>query len=135
LKKGLQKAVDSVEKRFKKHPLKISDDLHSENDTIRLKLEVFEERPWTRTRKVDPIVKAVRRGIKRVAGRESVYGGVPGTTDGTFLHAWENISIVTLGAGKGTVPHQKDEWVDVRQLLETSQIYAASALEYLKGEG
>jgi succinyl-diaminopimelate desuccinylase len=135
LKTRLQRAVDRVERRFKKPPLKGSDDSHPESDEIRLNLDVFEERPWTRTRKTDPLVKAVRRGVKGVTRKEPIYGGVPGATDGTFLHAWEDIPVVTIGAGMGTVPHQKDEWVDVEQLLETSRIYAMSALEYLKGEG
>jgi succinyl-diaminopimelate desuccinylase len=131
LKKRLQKAVDRAERRFKKPIMKISDAPHFEPDEIRLSLDVFEDRPWTKTRKTDPLVRAVHRGIKRITSKEPVYGGVPGTTDGTFLHAWEDIPIVTIGAGMRTVPHQRDEWVDVAQLMETTRIYAVSALEYL----
>jgi acetylornithine deacetylase/succinyl-diaminopimelate desuccinylase-like protein len=29
------------------------------------------------------------------------------------------------------IPHQKDEWVSVEDLLLTAQIYAVSALEFL----
>ena len=29
------------------------------------------------------------------------------------------------------VPHQKDEWVDIHQLVEAARIYAASILGYL----
>jgi len=57
---------------------------------------------------------------------------VPGATDGTFLTAWAGIPIVTLGAGKRMIPHQKDEWVSVEDLYLTAEIYAASALEFLK---
>jgi acetylornithine deacetylase/succinyl-diaminopimelate desuccinylase-like protein len=31
------------------------------------------------------------------------------------------------------IPHQKDEWVSVEDLCLTAKIYAASALEFLKG--
>lgn len=98
----------------------------------RARLEFIEERPWTETPRDQPIVKAVERAVRAVTGREPVYNGVPGATDGTFLWAWKNIPIVTIGAGERMVPHQKDEWVSIAQLVETAKIYALSALEFLK---
>jgi succinyl-diaminopimelate desuccinylase len=59
---------------------------------------------------------------------------VPGATDGTFLWAVKRIPIVTMGAGDREVPHQKDEWVDLDQLVATAQIYALIALHYLAAE-
>jgi succinyl-diaminopimelate desuccinylase len=94
-------------------------------------LEVFEDRPWTKTPKDDPLVLAVDRAVRSVTATPPVYGGVPGATDGTFLSAWAGIPIVTLGAGKWTIPHQKDEWVSIDELHLTARIYAASALEFL----
>jgi succinyl-diaminopimelate desuccinylase len=96
------------------------------------KLNVFEDRPWTKTSQEEPIVQAVSRAYRSVTGEEAIYEGVPGATDGTFLSAWAGIPIVTLGAGKWTIPHQKDEWVSVEDLYLTTEIYAAAALEYLK---
>ena len=96
------------------------------------KLNVFEDRPWTKTSQEEPIVQAVSRAYRTVTGEEAIYEGVPGATDGTFLSAWAGIPIVTLGAGKWTIPHQKDEWVSVDDLYLTTKIYAAAALEYLK---
>ena len=104
----------------------------SKGMSFQAKLNVFEDRPWTKTSKEEPIVQAVAKAIQTVTGREPVYDGVPGATDGTFLTAWANIPIVTFGAGKWTVPHQKDEWVSVDDLYLTAKIYALSALEYLK---
>jgi succinyl-diaminopimelate desuccinylase len=94
-------------------------------------MNVFEDRPWTKTSPEEPIVQAVSRAIRSVTGQEPTCGGVPGATDGTFLSAWAGIPIVTLGAGKWMIPHQKDEWVSVDELCLTAKIYAASALEYL----
>jgi len=96
------------------------------------KLNVFEDRPWTKTSPEEPIAKAVAKAMKTLTGQEPVYAGVPGATDGTFLTAWAGIPIVTTGAGKWTIPHHKDEWVSVDDLYLTAQIYAASALEFLK---
>jgi succinyl-diaminopimelate desuccinylase len=97
------------------------------------KLDVFEDRPWTKTSREEPIVKAVSKAIRSITGEEPTYGGVLGATDGTFLSAWAGIPIVTIGAGKWMIPHQKDEWVSVEDLELTAKIYAASALEFLNG--
>jgi len=96
------------------------------------KLDVFEDRPWTKTSREERIVQSVTQAIRSITGGEPTYGGVLGATDGTFLSAWAGIPIVTLGAGKWMIPHQKDEWVSVEELELTAKIYAASALEYLR---
>jgi succinyl-diaminopimelate desuccinylase len=98
---------------------------------LEAKLNIFEDRPWTKTLPDEPIVQAVSRGYQTVVGQEPVFDGVPGATDGTFLFAWAGIPILTLGAGKWTIPHQKDEWVSIDDLCLTAKIYAASALEFL----
>jgi succinyl-diaminopimelate desuccinylase len=96
------------------------------------KLNVFEDRPWTKTSQEEQIVQSVSQAIRSITGKEPTYGGVPGATDGTFLSAWAAIPIVTLGAGKRMIPHQKDEWVSVEDLELTAKIYAVSAMEFLK---
>ncbi len=103
----------------------------SKGITFQASLNIFEDRPWTKTSREEPIVQAVSRAYRSITGEEPAYGGVPGATDGTFLTAWAGIPIVTLGAGKWTIPHQKDEWVSVEALCLTAKIYTASALEFL----
>ncbi|MGQ9509798.1 MAG: M20 family metallopeptidase [Thermodesulfobacteriota bacterium] len=103
----------------------------SKGITFEARLNIFEDRPWTKTSKEEAIVQAVSKAIKFVTGEEPIYNGVPGATDGTFLSAWAGIPIVTLGAGKWMIPHQKDEWVSIDDLELTAKIYAASALEFL----
>jgi succinyl-diaminopimelate desuccinylase len=94
-------------------------------------LEILTDRPCTHTERSDPVVQAAHWATQQATGREPSYGGVPGATDGTFLWAWKNIPIVTMGAGDREVPHQTDEWVDLDQLVETVRIYALTALHYL----
>jgi succinyl-diaminopimelate desuccinylase len=95
-------------------------------------IDVFEDRPWTETDRSEPVVQAVAKAYRLVTGNEPIYNGVPGTTDGTFIHAWAKVPIITTGAGDRMVPHQKDEWIDTNQLLETVKIFAVSILEFLK---
>jgi succinyl-diaminopimelate desuccinylase len=104
----------------------------SKGISFKATFHVFEDRPWTKTSRDEAIVKAVSRAYRSVTGQEPIYDGVPGATDGTFLSAWSGMPIVTLGAGKRMIPHQKDEWVSVDDLYLTARIYAASALEFLK---
>jgi succinyl-diaminopimelate desuccinylase len=94
-------------------------------------VEVIEDRPCTLTAKDDPVVVASAEAYRMVTGKEPVYNGVPGATDGTFLWAWKQIPIVTYGAGGRTVPHQKDEFVEIPELIETARIYTAAAMLYL----
>lgn len=97
---------------------------------FRAELEVIEERPWTETDPGHPVVQAVAESYRAVTGREPVYNGVPGATDGTFLHL-AGVPIVTTGAGNRHIPHHVDEYVDVGELVETTRIYARAAMVFL----
>lgn len=97
-------------------------------------LEVIEERPPTATDVKDPLVQAMSAAYTQLSGESPRYNGVPGATDGTFLHAWANIPIVTTGAGDRTIPHHKDEWVDVDELLATCRLYAATAMYFCRDD-
>lgn len=99
---------------------------------VAIVLEQIEDRPWTETPATASIVRAVERAIRAVTGREPRYGGVPGATDGTFLHA-AGIPIVTIGPGKRDIPHQVDEYVSIGELIEAARVYAA-AIVYFLGE-
>ncbi len=98
---------------------------------LKVALEILTDRPCTRTDAGDPVVTAADWATRETTGKEPIYAGVPGATDGTFLWALKNIPIVTMGAGDRQVPHQVDEWVDLDQLVETAGIYALAALRYL----
>jgi succinyl-diaminopimelate desuccinylase len=108
----------------------IFDCLAKDDPDFKADFEVIEDRPWTETDKEEPVVKAVAKAVKTVLKKEPVYNGVPGATDGTFLHV-AGVPIVTIGAGDREVPHQIDEYVDVDELAETTEIYRQAALNFL----
>ncbi len=112
----------------------ILDILAKEDSDFRGSLEVMERRPWTETPKEEPVVRAVCVAYRLVTGKEPVYNGVPGATDGTFLNCLKDIPIVTTGAGGRSVPHQADEYVEIAELVETTKLYALSAMLYLNGD-
>ena len=88
-------------------------------------------RPATRVNRDEPLVSAMITAVKRATGRRAVFGGVPGSTDGTILRETLGIPIVTCGPGHRLIPHQVDENVEIIELVEAARMYVASALEYL----
>lgn len=108
--------------------------LSSEDPDFDATLEVIEERPSTKTPRDEPLVRATAAAYRGLIGEEPRYDGVPGATDGTFLHAWAGIPIVTTGAGNREIPHHKDEWVDEEELLAACKLYAATAVYYAYGK-
>lgn len=116
---------------LKKQIQDILDNLSKENDEFRADMEVIEERPWTETSKDEPVVKSIAKAYNMVTGKEPVYNGVPGATDGTFLHCLKGIPVITTGAGDRLIPHQADEYVEIDELVETTKMYALTAMLYL----
>ncbi|RWR08617.1 M20 family metallopeptidase [Siminovitchia fortis] len=106
-------------------------ELASKDEDFMAEIEVIESRPWTETDLDDPIVKASVQSYRTVTGKEPIFNGVPGATDGTFLHL-AGIPIVTTGAGDRHIPHQIDEYIELDELIEASRIYAQTAMLFLK---
>jgi succinyl-diaminopimelate desuccinylase len=90
-------------------------------------------RPATRVPRGTPLVRALAWAVRHVSGRRPVFGGVPGSTDGTILRSTLGIPIVTFGPGDRLIPHQVDEHVSVAQLVEAARCYAAAATRFLHG--
>ncbi len=106
--------------------------LKEDDPDFKAELTVLDNRPATATAKDEPVVQAVYQAVKDVLETEPIYNGVPGATDGTFLHV-HGVPIVTIGAGDREIPHQIDEYIDVEELAETTAIYRKAALLFLAG--
>jgi succinyl-diaminopimelate desuccinylase len=108
------------------------DRLAAADHDFNVRLEVLEDRPWTETSVDDPLVVALAEAVRQETGSEPIFDGVPGTTDGTYLHL-AGVPIVTTGAGRRDLPHQANEWVSVDELAATARIYRRGALLFLAG--
>jgi len=107
-----------------------ADEVMAAMPRLRLELDWFESRPWTETPADDPLVRALEAAYPAVLGCAPRYGGVPGATDGTFLHV-AGVPIVTVGPGDRTIPHQVDEFVRVEDTVKAARLYAEAAVRYL----
>lgn len=105
--------------------------LESGTDRLKFDIDVFESRPWTQTAADDPLVSSMEAVYPAIMGTAVRYGGVPGATDGTFLWAWRNIPVVTVGPGDREIPHQVNEFVRLSEAVESARLYAATAVTYL----
>jgi len=101
------------------------------DDGLVFDAEIIEARAPTSTDRDEPIVQVLHTAYRDLTGSEPIYGGVPGSTDGTILNSRAGIPIVTCGPGDINVPHQVDEWLDLEQLVEAAQLYVVAAMRFL----
>lgn len=92
---------------------------------------VVDDRPAIEIPEDHPVVTAVIEGHRRIHGAAPPIGAVPGTTDGTILTRDAGLPTVVYGPGGKWIAHQKDEYVEVREIAEYAHVYAAAARHYL----
>ncbi|MBL8095551.1 MAG: M20 family metallopeptidase [Anaerolineales bacterium] len=93
--------------------------------------QVIEVRAPTATAQDEPVVQALAGSVTALTGADPIYGGVPGSTDGTILNARKGIPIVTCGPGDIFIPHHIDEWVSVEEIKLAARLYVLAAMRYL----
>ncbi len=94
-------------------------------------IEFIEDRPVVSIAKDAPIARTAAGAYRDVTGKEPIYNGVPGATDGTFLSAWKNIPCIVNGPGPRHIPHHVDEYVEIEELFEAYKIYLVTAYRFL----
>jgi succinyl-diaminopimelate desuccinylase len=112
----------------------ILNELASDDPEFRAEIEFIEDRPVVGITRDAPIARVTAGAFRDVTGREPVWNGVPGATDGTFLSAWKGIPCLVSGPGPRHIPHQVDEYVAVEELVESARIYVVSTARFLSGE-
>ncbi len=94
-------------------------------------VELIEERPAVVLDEAHPIAAALHDAHLAVEGTAPVFGGVPGTTDGTILLRDGGIPNVVYGPGPKWIAHQPDEYVEVSDIINKTKVYAKAALTFL----
>jgi succinyl-diaminopimelate desuccinylase len=111
---------------------RVLEELAADDEDYRAEIEFIEDRPVVAVEKEDPIVACSASAYRDLTGREPVYNGVPGATDGTFLAAWKGVPCLVNGPGPRHIPHQKDEYVEIEQLVEAARLYVVAAHRFLR---
>lgn len=100
---------------------------------VTVELTVVDDRPAVEIAAGHPLVRALVAGHRQVHGVEPSFGAVPGTTDGTILTRDAGLPTVVYGPGGKWIAHQKDEYVEVREIAEYARVYAVAARHFLDG--
>ncbi|MFG1946804.1 M20 family metallopeptidase [Nonomuraea sp. NPDC048826] len=100
-------------------------------DGITAEVSILVDRPPVDVPVGDPVVAALAAAHRDVTGEEPVYGGVPGSTDGTVLTHWGGIPSVVYGPGGKWIAHQADEYVEVAEIVTCTRVFAEAARRFL----
>lgn len=98
---------------------------------VEFRYTVLVDRAPTDTPIDHPVVRAVADAHEAITGEPAVYGGVPGTTDGTILFRDGGLPVVVYGPGGKWIAHQADEYVEVSELAHYTNVYADAATRFL----
>ena len=101
------------------------------DDRLTGEVKLLELRHPTKTAKDESVVTTLASAYHDLSGEEPIYGGVPGSTDGTILNARNGIPIVTCGPGDIYIPHHIDEWVAIDEIKMAARMYVLAAMRYL----
>jgi succinyl-diaminopimelate desuccinylase len=118
---------DQLRKRLQE----ILQKLAAEDEDYQVNIEFIADKPVVAIGKDEPVVTCSASAYRDVTGKEPVYNGVPGATDGTFLNAWKGIPCLVNGPGPRHIPHQKDEYIEIGELVEAARIYVVAAHRFL----
>ncbi|MEU0569557.1 M20 family metallopeptidase [Nonomuraea sp. NPDC005983] len=100
-------------------------------DGIAAEVSILVDRPAVNVPVDDPVVAALAAAHEAVTGEPAVYGGVPGSTDGTVLTHWGGIPSVVYGPGGKWIAHQADEHVEVDEIVRCTRVFAEAAHRFL----
>ncbi|WP_049574284.1 M20 family metallopeptidase [Nonomuraea sp. SBT364] len=102
-------------------------------DGVAADVSVLVDRPPVDVPVSTPVVAALAAAHRDVTGAEPVYGGVPGSTDGTVLTHWGGVPSVVYGPGGKWIAHQADEYVEVDEIVRCTRVFAEAARRFLTG--
>ncbi|MEU7001146.1 M20 family metallopeptidase [Nonomuraea sp. NPDC046570] len=102
-------------------------------DGVTARVEILVDRPPVDVPVDHPVVAALAAAHTAVTGEQPVYGGVPGSTDGTVLTHWGGIPSVVYGPGGKWIAHQSDEYVEVDEIVRCTRVFAEAARVFLGG--
>lgn len=120
-----------VHEVIKKDLADILDRLKETDNDFNAEIKYLADKPVVSMTKNEPIVRVSAQAYRDVTGKEAVYNGVPGATDGTYLRALKGIPCLVNGPGPRHLPHQTDEYVEIDELIESARLYLVTAYRFL----
>ncbi len=105
-------------------------ELEKEDETLKVAIkEIIDVEPAEISRN-EPIVHALQSAAEKAIGRTLEIGGVKGFTDAHWMVNQLGIPTVSFGTKGGNI-HGVDEFLEIRSLIETAEIYTQLAVDLL----
>ncbi len=106
-------------------------ELRSVDDRLRFNLEIDTIREAVEVAESEQIVQEVKNAVNKIVNKVPTISGMKATTDMSILVNQGNIPAVIYGPGFIKQAHTIDEFVEVKRLVESSQVYAKLLLNIL----
>ena len=107
------------------------DGLRSLDDRLTFDLELDTIREAVEVAESEQIVQEVKNALNKVINKNPTISGMKATTDMSILVNQGNIPSVIYGPGFIKQAHTVDEFIEVKRLVESSQVYAEILLNTL----
>ena len=107
------------------------DRLRSLDDRLTFDLEIDTIREAVEVAESEQIVQEVKNALNKVINKNPTISGMKATTDMSILVNQGNIPSVIYGPGFIKQAHTVDEFIEVKRLVESSQVYAEILLNTL----
>ena len=107
------------------------DGLRSLDDRLTFDLEIDTIREAVEVAESEQIVQEVKNALNKVINKNPTISGMKATTDMSILVNQGNIPSVIYGPGFIKQAHTVDEFIEVKRLVESSQVYAEILLNVL----
>ena len=107
------------------------DGLRSLDDRLTFDLEIDTIREAVEVAESEQIVQEVKNALNKVINKNPTISGMKATTDMSILVNQGNIPSVIYGPGFIKQAHTVDEFIEVKRLVESSQVYAEKLLNTL----
>ena len=107
------------------------DGLRSLDDRLTFDLEIDTIREAVEVAESEQIVQEVKNALNKVINKNPTISGMKATTDMSILVNQGNIPSVIYGPGFIKQAHTVDEFIEVKRLVESSQVYAEILLNIL----
>ncbi len=95
------------------------------------RVTVIDDRPPVDTDRNALVVQALVGAHRAVGVSPVVFGGVPGSTDGTVLTRDAGLETVVYGPGGKWIAHQADEFAEVDDIIRCARVFAVAAAAFL----
>ena len=107
------------------------DGLRSLDDRLTFDLEIDTIREAVEVAESEQIVQEVKNALNKVINKNPTISGMKATTDMSILVNQGNIPSVIYGPGFIKQAHTVDEFIEVKRLVESSQVYTEILLNIL----